>query len=76
MIDQVPRNKLPQFFGEVLRVLVPGGYLRVGVMDLRALAQRYVAGTIDANRFIEVIGMASLREIEANPAFASALPSV
>jgi methyltransferase family protein len=59
MLDQLPRNKLPQFFSEVLRVLIPGGYLRVGVMDLRALAQRYVEGTIDANRFVEVIGMAA-----------------
>ena len=53
MLDQLPLNRAPRFLQEVMRVLEPGGYLRIAVVDLRLLAEEYLAGVIEGYRFVE-----------------------
>jgi SAM-dependent methyltransferase len=58
MFDEIPPDKYSRFFGEVLRVLAPGGYIRIAVTDLRILAERYVARDVDADEFVRASGLA------------------
>lgn len=52
MLEHLDRSAARQFLAESLRVLRPGGMLRLAVPDLSALAEEYRA-TGDANAFVE-----------------------
>ncbi len=43
MVEHLTRAEAARFFREVLRVLMPGGYVRISVPDLRLLVNDYVA---------------------------------
>ena len=46
-INYFPRNRGKELIKEMFRVLEPGGVCRVGVQDMRALAQRYVSNDVE-----------------------------
>jgi SAM-dependent methyltransferase len=46
-----------QFVLECLRVLRPGGVLRLVVPDLRASVDRYLEGKVDAGEFLSTLGV-------------------
>jgi SAM-dependent methyltransferase len=52
MLEHLDRAEASRFLAEALRVLRPGGIIRIGVPDLRSQVERYVAGG-DADAFVE-----------------------
>ncbi|MDD2768304.1 MAG: methyltransferase domain-containing protein [Methylococcus sp.] len=55
MLEHLDRKGARNFLDEALRVLMPGGMIRVSVPDLKLLAENYVKHQ-DADRFIESMG--------------------
>lgn len=60
MVEHLTRSEAQKFFAEALRVLSPGGTLRVAVPDLDYHVDLYREHG-DANRFVEGLHMASQR---------------
>lgn len=58
MFEHLPLPDAARFLGEALRVLAPGGTLRLVVPDLRRLARGYLE-TGDADRFMEATNLAA-----------------
>lgn len=54
MIEHLTRDEAAAFLREAMRVLRPGGWVRVAAPDLGKLARDYVGGRFDANRFVEL----------------------
>jgi len=61
MIEHLTRDEAAAFLREVLRVLQPGGWVRLAAPDLGRLARDYVDGRSDANRFVELTLLAGER---------------
>jgi predicted SAM-dependent methyltransferase len=51
MLEHLDREEAERFLSEAYRVLVPGGYLRLVVPDLRKLVEEYITDR-DADRFV------------------------
>jgi predicted SAM-dependent methyltransferase len=64
MIEHLAYEAVDLFLAEALRVLQPGGFLRLAFPDLRRMAQRYMADG-DAEAFMVATGLA--REHRATP---------
>lgn len=60
MVEHLTRDEAREFFAEALRVLAPGGILRVAVPDLDYHVHLYGEHG-DANRFVEGLHMAGAR---------------
>ena len=58
MLEHLSREEADRFFGEVSRVLQPGGWVRIAVPDLKRIARQYVSGEFDADQFVESTLMA------------------
>jgi SAM-dependent methyltransferase len=61
MLEHLTQAEAAAFFREALRVLEPGGWIRIAVPDLRRIAVHYVDGALDADGFVEATLMASAR---------------
>jgi predicted SAM-dependent methyltransferase len=53
MIEHLTTDEAIAFLREAMRVLQPGGWLRLAAPDLKRLARAYIDGRVDANRFVE-----------------------
>lgn len=60
MLEHLDREEARSFLSEVMRVLVPGGYLRLVLPDLRKLTDRYLSSG-DADRYMSAIHTCSTR---------------
>lgn len=60
MLEHLDRDDVRSFLSEVLRVLEPGGVLRVAVPDLRMMAESYLAGGA-ADTFVQSLLLAPPR---------------
>jgi len=61
MIEHLTRDEAALFLREAMRVLRPGGWVRLAAPDLGKLARDYVGGRVDANRFVELTLLAAER---------------
>lgn len=52
-VEHMTRAQGQQFLSECVRVLKPGGILRIVVPDLRAIVDRYVAGDLKSEFFLD-----------------------
>jgi predicted SAM-dependent methyltransferase len=52
-VEHMTRAQGQQFLSECVRVLKPGGILRIVVPDLRAIVDRYVAGNLKSEFFLD-----------------------
>jgi hypothetical protein len=61
VLEHLPRSECVTFLGKVRAWLKPEGVLRVVLPDLRLLAEQYLRGEYDANRFLERTELAGAR---------------
>jgi len=61
MMEHLTREEARAFLKEALRVLRPGGWLRLVLPDLRRRAESYVSGAVDADSFVDSLIMATPR---------------
>jgi predicted SAM-dependent methyltransferase len=54
MLEHLDREEARSFLSEAMRVLVPGGYLRLALPDLRKLTDRYFSSG-DADEYVAAI---------------------
>ena len=58
MLEHLSRPEASRFLKEAFRVLVPGGWVRIVVPDIRKKAQAYIQGSVGADAFVESTLMA------------------
>ena len=56
MLEHLEKNNAKKFLAETLRVLKPGGFLRIAVPDLNLIVKNYLE-TQDGDAFIEQLGI-------------------